>query len=203
MGWSIRWASSGLSYWKPVLCCPLGHNYDPNGVVCDKFRCSCSYKTKSRKCMYFMSFPTEIKSIHCNAIWVWHPRDIFVYLFLETGGKQINLWTKLKLVTQILNNLWESIYSVLSLKTLEILSAIVFSAPRMGLEEIRKPLFCANSHIRFTISLQITGCMPSILLMYANAVLGSVKIWTCLTLQLCLKYDFRANKMAFSSNALI
>ena len=47
-----------------------------------------------------MSFPTEIKSIHCNAVWVWHPRDIFVYLFIEMGGKQINLWAKLKLVTQ-------------------------------------------------------------------------------------------------------
>ena len=43
-----------------------------------------------------MSFPTEIKSIHCNAIWVWHPID----LFIETGGKQINLWAKLKLITQ-------------------------------------------------------------------------------------------------------
>ena len=54
-------------------------NHDPNGVVSDKFRYGCSYKTKSGKCIYFMSFPTEIKSIHCNAIWVWHPRNIFVY----------------------------------------------------------------------------------------------------------------------------
>ena len=104
---------------------------------------------------------------------------------------------------RILNNLWESIHSVLSLKTLDILSAIVFSTPGMWLEEIQKSLFCANSHIRFAISLQITECMPPILLMYANAVLLSVKIWTCLTLQLCLKYDFRANKMAFSSKTLI
>ena len=50
--------------------------------------------------MYCLSFPTEIKSIHCNAVWVGHPRDIFVYLFLEMGGKQINLWAKLKLITQ-------------------------------------------------------------------------------------------------------
>ena len=103
---------------------------------------------------------------------------------------------------KILNNLWESILSVLSLNTLEIVSAIVFSAPGMEPEEIQKPLFSANCHIRFAI-LQITECMPPILLMYANAVLLSVKIWTCSTLQLCLKYDFRANKMAFSSNALI
>ena len=104
---------------------------------------------------------------------------------------------------RILNNLWESIHSVLSLKTLDILSAIVFPTPGMWLEEIQKSLFCANSHIRFAISLQITECMPPILLMYDNAVLLSVKIWTCLTLQLCLKYDFRANKMAFSSKKLI
>ena len=98
---------------------------------------------------------------------------------------------------RILNNLWESIHSVLSLKTLDILSAIVFSTPGMWLEEIQKFLFCANSHIRFAISLQITECMPPMLLMYANAALLSVKIWKCLTLQLCLKYDFKPNKMAF------
>ena len=73
----------------------------------------------------------------------------------------------------------------------------------MRFEEIQKPLFCANSHMSFAISLQRTECMPPIFLMYANAVLLSVKIWTCLTLQLYLKYDFRADKMAFSSIALI
>ena len=103
---------------------------------------------------------------------------------------------------KILNNLWESIHSVLSLKTLDILSVIVFSTPAMWLEEIQKPLFCANSHIYFAISLQIRECMRPILLMYANAVLLSIKIWTCLTLQLCLKYDFRANEIAFSCKTL-
>ena len=90
----------GEQCWKPVLCCLLGYNHDPNGVVSDKFRYGCSCKTKRGKCIYFMSFPTEIKSIHCNAIWVWHPKDIFVYLFVETGGKQIDLWIKLKPVTK-------------------------------------------------------------------------------------------------------
>ena len=103
---------------------------------------------------------------------------------------------------KILNNLWESIHSVLSLKTLDILSVIVFSTPAMWLEEIQKPLFCANSHIYFAISLQIRECMRPILLMYANAVLLSIKIWTCLTLQLCLKYDLRANEIAFSCKTL-
>ena len=90
----------GEHCWKPVLCCLLGYNHDPNGVVSDKFRYGCSCKTKRGKCIYFMSFPTEIKSIHCNAVWVWHRRDLFVYLFVEMGGKHIDLWAKLKLVTQ-------------------------------------------------------------------------------------------------------
>ena len=92
---------------------------------------------------------------------------------------------------------------MLSLKTLDIFSAVVFSTIGMWLKEIQKPLFCANSHTRFAILLQRTECMPPLLLMYANAVLLSVKIWTCLILQLCLKYDFRTNKMAFSSKTLI
>ena len=90
----------GEQCWKPVLCCLLGYNHDPNGVVSDKFLYGCSYKTKRGKCIYFMSFPTETKRIHCNAIWVWYPRDIFVYLFVETNGKHIDLWIKLKPVTQ-------------------------------------------------------------------------------------------------------
>ena len=92
--------------------------------------------------------------------------------------------------------------SVLPLKSPDIWSAIV-SNPGMWLEKIQKPLFCANSHICFAISLQRTECMPPKLLMYANAVLLPVKIWTCLTLQLYLKYDFSGNKIAFSSRAII
>ena len=149
---------------------------------------------------YFMSFPTEIKSIHCNAIWVWHPGVIFVYLFVETGGKQVDLSTKLKLDTQNFKQfVGEHPFCVV---TEDILSAIVFSTSGMWLEEIRKPLFCANSLIRFAISLQRAECMPPILLMYANAVPLSVKICTCLTLKLRLTFDFRANKMVFSSKIL-
>ena len=79
--------------WKPVLCC------------FHKFRYGCSYKIKRGKCIYLMSFTTEIKSIHCNAIWVWHARDIFVYMFAEKGDKQIDLWIKLKPVTQYFKQL--------------------------------------------------------------------------------------------------
>ena len=91
---------------------------------------------------------------------------------------------------------------MLSLKTLDILSAIVFSTPGMWLEEIQKSLFSANPEILFVVLLQRTENMPPILLIYAIAVLLSVKIWTCLTLQLCLKHNFRANKMDFSSKTL-
>ena len=93
-----------------------------------------------------MNFPTEIKSVHCNAVWVWHPTDIFVYLFVETSSKQINIWAKLKLVTQNFKQ-FESINSVLSLKTLDILSSILFSTPGIWLEEIQKPLFCTFCNI--------------------------------------------------------
>ena len=129
-------------------------------------------------------------------------RHISICLLRRVGNRSTYGLNR-NLSHKILNNLWERIHSVLSLKTLDILSAIVFSTPEMWLEEIQKLLLCANSHVCFAISLQITECMPPILLMYANAVLLSVKIWTCLTLQLCLKYDFRANKMAFSSKTLI
>ena len=47
-----------------------------------------------------MKLLTEIKSIQYNAKWVWTPRGIFIYLHIETSGKQINLWVKLKLFTQ-------------------------------------------------------------------------------------------------------
>ena len=79
MEWSIKWGEHCL---KPVLCFLLGYNHDPNCVASDKFRYGCSYKTKRWKCISFMSFPTEIKSIHCNAVWIWHPRCIFAYLFV-------------------------------------------------------------------------------------------------------------------------
>ena len=128
-------------------------------------------------------------------------QETFVYLFFETGDKQIDLWIKLKPVTQNFKQfVGEHPFCVVTEDSRHF--AIVFSTPGMWLEEIQKSLFCANSHIRFAISLQITECMPPILLMYANAVLLSVKIWTCLTLQLCLKYDFRANKITFSSKTL-
>ena len=152
---------------------------------------------------YIMSFPTEIKSIHCNAIWVWHPGYIFVYLFIEAGGKQINLWAKLKLVTQDFKQfVGEHPFCAVIKNPRHFVCHFLYTRT-VWLAEIQKPLFCANSHIRFAISLQRTECMPPILLIYANAALLSVKIWTCLTLQLCLKYDFRASKMAFSSKKLI
>ena len=90
----------GEHFSKPLLCCPPRYNHDPNVAVCDNFRYGRSYKTKRWKHIYFMSFPIEYKSIYCNEVWVWHPKDIFFYLFVEMGGKQIDLWNKLKLATR-------------------------------------------------------------------------------------------------------
>ena len=91
----------GEHCWKPVMCCSLQDNHDLNGVVFAVFWYGCSYKAKRWKHIYFVRFPTEIKGIHCNAICVLHSRDIFVCLFIETCGIQINLWVKPKLAIQI------------------------------------------------------------------------------------------------------
>ena len=80
----------GKHCWKPVPYCSVGYNHYPNSVTSDEFRYGC--KTTRWKRIYFTRFQTEIKSIHCNAIWAWHLREIFVYLLIETSGKQINLW---------------------------------------------------------------------------------------------------------------
>ena len=99
-----------------------------------------------------------------------------MHICLFVCCNQIDLWIKLKLVTKFLTICGRA--SIL--KTLDIFSAVVFSTTGMWLKEIQKPLFCANSHTRFAILLQRTECMPSLLQMYANTVLLSVKIWTCL-----------------------
>ena len=194
----------GEHCWKPVLCCPLGYNHDLNGVVSDELRYDCSYKTKRWKWNILWVFQLKLKAFTAMQYGSGIQKTYLSICLLRRVANKSTCGLNWNLSQRILNNLWESIYSdVLPLKTLDILSAIVFSTPGMWLEEIQKSLFFANSHIRFAISLQLTECMPPILLMYANAVLLSVKIWTCLTLQLCLKYDFRANKMAFSSKKLI
>ena len=196
----------GEHCWKPVLCFPLGYNHDPDGVVSDEFRYGCSYKAKRGKCIYFRSFLTKIKSIHCNAICIWNARDIFVYQFVETGGKQIDLWIKLKPVTQNFKQfVGEHPFCVAIEDSRHFVCHCVLYTRNVAWRNPNpiQSLFCADSHISFAISLQITECMPPTLLMYSNAVLLSVKISTCLTLHLCLKYDFRANKMAFSSKTLI
>ena len=85
-----------------------------------------------------MKLLTEIKSIQYNAIWVWTPRGIFNYLPIETSGKQINLWVKLKLVTQT----FTQFVGKLPLSTViqdprHFVYNLVFS-PIMWLEEIQK-----------------------------------------------------------------
>ena len=145
-----------------------------------------------------MAAPTRLKGENTYILWVFQLKlKAFTaiqygfgiqetYLSICLLRRVANLWSTCgvnwNLSLKILNNLWESIHSLLSLKTLNILSAIILSAAGIMLEELQKPLFCANSHICFAISLQRTECMPPILLIYANAVLLSVKRWTCLTL---------------------
>ena len=167
VGWSIRWASIVGNQ-----CC-----------VVHSFRYGCSYKTKRGKYIYLWVFQLKLKAFTAIQYGFGIQET---YLSICLLRRVANLWSTCgvnwNLSLKILNNLWESIHSLLSLKTLNILTAIILSAAGIMLEELQKPLFCANSHICFAISLQRTECMPPILLIYANAVLLSVKRWTCLTL---------------------
>ena len=63
---------------------------------------------------------------------------------------------------------------------------------------LSKFLYVLHYHYRETYFV----CLM-LLLMYANAVLLTVKMWACLTLQLRLNYSFRTNNMAFSFRTLI
>ena len=199
MRWSIRWTSI------------VGNQY------CVVHLCIIMIPMVSFLISFDMAAPTRLKGGNAYILWVFQLKlKAFTAMQYGSGIEETYLsicllrWVEnistcglnWNLSHKILNNLWESIHSVLSLKTLDILSAIVFSTPGVWLEEIQKSLFCANSDVRFAIPLQRTECMPPILLMYANAVLLSVKMWACLTLQLYLKYNFRANKIAFSSKTL-
>ena len=142
-----------------------------------------------------MTAPTRLKGGNAYILWVFQLKfntftaiqygfgiqeTYFSICLLRRVANRSICGLNWNLSHKILNNSMESIHSVLSLNTLDILSAILFSAPGMWIEEIQKPLFCAISHIRFAIQLQRSECMPPVLLMYANAVLLWVKIWICL-----------------------
>ena len=81
----------GEHCWKPVLCCSLGYNHYPNGFVSDEFRYGCSYKTKSWKRIYFISFLTEIlkafTAMQCGCV----TKEAFVYLFIEKNRSACGL----------------------------------------------------------------------------------------------------------------
>ena len=200
MGWCIRWTSIFRNQYCVVHL----------GIIMIPMLLSVI--------IFDMAAPTRLKGGNTYILWVFQ-LNIKVFTAMKYGSGIQKIYFSICLLRwvanrstcginwnlphEILNNSWESIHSVLSLNTLYVLSAIVFCTPRIWLEEIPKPLCCVYSHIRFPISLQRTECKPPILLIHANAVLLSYKIRTCLTLKLCLKYDLRTNKMAFSSKTLI
>ena len=193
MGWCIRWASIFRNHYCVVHL----------GIIMIPMLLSVI--------IFDMAAPTRLKGGNTYILWVFQ-LNIKVFTAMKYGSGIQKIYFSICLLRwvanrstcginwnlphEILNNLWESIHSVLSLNTLYVLSAIVFCTPRIWLEEIPKPLCCVYSHIRFPISLQRTECKPPILLIHANAVLLSYKIRTYVTLKLCLKYDLRTNKMA-------
>ena len=183
--------------WKPVLCFPLWYNHEPMVLSLISFDMAAPIRLKGGNAYILWVFQLKLKAFTGMQYGSGIQETYLSICLLRRVANRSTCGLNWNLSHRILSNLWESIHSVLSLKTLDILSGIGFSTLGMWLEEIQKSLFCANSHIRFAMSLQITECMPPMLLMYANAALLSVKIWKCLTLQLCLKYDFKPNKMAF------
>ena len=189
IGWSIRWTSIVGNQYCVVH---LGIIMIPMVLSLISFNMAAPTRLKEGNAYILWVFQLKLKAFTAMQYGSGIKETYLSICLLKRVSNRSTCGLKWNLSHRILHNFWESIYSVLPLKTRDI----VFSAPGMGLEEIEKSLFCANSHIHFAISLQMTECMPPILLMYANAVLWSVTIWTCLTLQLCLKYDFRANKMA-------
>ena len=125
MGWSIRWASIA------------GNQYCVVHLIIIMIPMVLSL-------ISFDMAPTRVKGGNANILWVFQlklkaftaiqhgPSIQQTYLSICLLRQVVNRSTcglNWNLSHKILNNLWKSIHSVLSLKILHILSAIVFSTP--------------------------------------------------------------------------
>ena len=177
MGWSIRWA---INVGNQCCVVHLGIIMIPMVLSLISFDMTAPTRLKGGSAYILWVFQLKFKTFTAIQYGFGTQETYFFICLLRRVANRSICGLNWNLSHKILNNSMESIHFVLSLNTLDILSAIVFSAPGMWLEEIQKPLFCAIFHIRFAIQLQRSECMPPVLLMYANAVLLSVKIWICL-----------------------
>ena len=130
MGWSIRWVSTvGNQYCVVHL-----------GII--------MILMLLPLISFYMAAPTELKGGNAYILWVFQLKlkaftamqygsgiqETYLSIFLlRRVASRSTCELNWNLSHKILHNLWESIHSVLSPKTLDILSAIVFSTPRMWL----------------------------------------------------------------------
>ena len=116
----------GEHCWRPVMGCPLQYNHDPNGVSLQCFDMAAPTKLKGGNAYILWGF--QLKSKAFTAMQYGSPiQEIFLSVCLlrrvayrSTYGLNRNLPHK------FINNLWESIHFVLSLKILDILPANYF-----------------------------------------------------------------------------
>ena len=119
------------------------------------------------------------------------------------GSKKINLWVKLKLVTQIFKQLvGKDPFCIVTEGPRNFVCHCTLNTRNVTWRNPKTSVLCKFPYT-FCNIITKNRMHASYIEVYANAVLLSVKIWTYLKLQLCLKYDFTANKMAFSSRIII
>ena len=153
MMWFIRWASIVGNQYCVVY---LDIIMIPMMLSLISFDMAASTRLKGGNVYILWVFQLKLKAFTAMQYGSGIQETYLPICLLKQVTKRLTYRLNWNLKHRIVNSLWDSIYSVSSLKTLDIFSAIFFSTPGMWLEEIQKSLFCANSHIRFAISLQIT-----------------------------------------------
>lgn len=83
--------------WKPALCFHLCVMMIQTVLSMMSFNMAGPTRLEGGKAYILWGFPLN----NWNAIWIWHLTDVFVYLLIEMGSKEINLRSKLKLDTEI------------------------------------------------------------------------------------------------------
>ena len=128
---------------KSVLC-TVGIIMIPMVLSLISFDMAASTRLKGGNAYTLWSFQLKLKAFitmqYGSVI-----QETYLPISLRRLTNKSTSWLNRNLLHKVWKNMWESILSVFSLKTLDILLALVFPTPGMWLEEIQKPLFCANS----------------------------------------------------------
>ena len=144
MGWSVRWASIVGNQYCVVH---LGIIMITMVLSLISFDMAATTRLKRGNAYILWAFQLKLKAFTAMQYGPGIQETYLSICLLRLVANRSTCGWNWNLSHRILNSLWDSIHFVLSLKTLDILSAIVFSTPGMWFEEIQKSLFCANSHI--------------------------------------------------------